>query len=739
MSKVSSAVSITHFLAKGISETKVDGKSVTSSIKPVELAESISEIEIQTEIKGANFIKVHISDPYWTVAASGLCTPNSEGLLPQVAVEFPEETGWTWVLTAAELTNELNLPNLVLTFEDRIAWTLRQIWGPKRAKPGTLVRAKFIAGLVEEVTLHGYEEIRLHIPILHEAAKLYHENQVLQRELAIISNTAARTKKSEEAAKRRYNKSSGISPAAPNLQVKGAPATEQQKAVANELLEVCVELKAKPIVSEAILCAATGESDMGKVAGTENSLGFWGILQGSGPGAPAKSNHPNYWPKGPQETKAMAEAFIKGGKGFVSAEKLAEEGKSVGEIATLAEGSGEQASFYGQYQSEAKAFISAFGEGKIAGATGGGAQANSQTGEITRGTTEAPSETSFDCIQRLAGKVNWAAFNGNETFYYMSGPELAEQEPQAYLEAAPGDNKVYFTNGAGGVRATETGLIQVPLVATWDNSTLEYETDHKVHGRVQRRSRITKPQSPAEIRLNLVCNPTEFQAGMVFYFVNSGPLNGRWIITDATRNYIKDKYTQFILQPPTAPIAENAAGKPNPTPTVQPTTAEGYVNPLKETKSLTPERIDQGVDYSMQVGSPLLAIGNQEVAGIIKNWYNEQPLIFYKLLEGRQRNHYYYISEQINVGGKEKEAITVTVGQKFKAGQRIATYAREGTGIETGWCTSTGETLAMANGGYIEGYSTAAGESFSRFLEALGASGGVRQERSMGSVPPGYP
>jgi hypothetical protein len=74
----------------------------------------------------------------------------------------------------------------------------------------------------------------------------------------------------------------------------------------------------------------------------------------------------------------------------------------------------------------------------------------------------------------------------------------------------------------------------------------------------------------------------------------------------------------------------------------------------------------------------------------------------------------------------------------------VAYYASSGTGIETGWALANGQTLARANGGYIEGDSTAAGGSFKRLLQALHAPVCASVECGLhqpfeGTVPSGYP
>lgn len=127
-------------------------------------------------------------------------------------------------------------------------------------------------------------------------------------------------------------------------------------------------------------------------------------------------------------------------------------------------------------------------------------------------------------------------------------------------------------------------------------------------------------------------------------------------------------------------------------------------------------RSDQGTDVNLTPGSPITAIGDAKIKGIISNWYQGQPYIWYELLSGLDKGKDVYVAEQINRLAR--------VGQEVRAGQPIAYYAPSGTGIETGWATASGQTLAQVTSGYREGQATPAGKAFTSFLQGL-ASGKV--------------
>jgi murein DD-endopeptidase MepM/ murein hydrolase activator NlpD len=137
----------------------------------------------------------------------------------------------------------------------------------------------------------------------------------------------------------------------------------------------------------------------------------------------------------------------------------------------------------------------------------------------------------------------------------------------------------------------------------------------------------------------------------------------------------------------------------------------GYVDPFGS-GLVAVGRQDQGVDYNLQAGAPIRAVGNAQVMGVTPNWYAGQPFVYYKLLDGPQAGKYVYVAEQI--------APTVKAGDRVAAGGVIGHYASQGTGIESGFATSSGQTLARATTGYTEGQQTPAGQSFSRFMEGLG-------------------
>jgi hypothetical protein len=104
------------------------------------------------------------------------------------------------------------------------------------------------------------------------------------------------------------------------------------------------------------------------------------------------------------------------------------------------------------------------------------------------------------------------------------------------------------------------------------------------------------------------------------------------------------------------------------------------------------------------------------VLAVIPNWYAGQPLVYFELLNGPDAGRVQYVAEQITG--------IAPGGTILAQGQAIARFAASGTGIEYGWSTLNGVTLARATSGYGEGQVTPAGRSIRAWLNALGANAG---------------
>ena len=144
------------------------------------------------------------------------------------------------------------------------------------------------------------------------------------------------------------------------------------------------------------------------------------------------------------------------------------------------------------------------------------------------------------------------------------------------------------------------------------------------------------------------------------------------------------------------------------------TTSGSYIDPLRFVDRW--ERTDQGVDATMPVGAPILAPAQVKILAIEPDWYAGQPLVYWELLAGPDAGMEQYVAEEItNIAPP---------GAILQQGQVIARYAAGGTGIEYGWSTPDGVTLAVATTGYEEGEVTPAGVNVRNWLNGLGANAG---------------
>jgi hypothetical protein len=144
------------------------------------------------------------------------------------------------------------------------------------------------------------------------------------------------------------------------------------------------------------------------------------------------------------------------------------------------------------------------------------------------------------------------------------------------------------------------------------------------------------------------------------------------------------------------------------------TTSGSYIDPLRYVDLW--ERTDQGVDATMPVGAPILAPSQVRILAIEPDWYAGQPLVYWELLAGPDAGMEQYVAEEItNIAPP---------GAILQQGAVIARYAASGTGIEYGWSTPSGVTLAVATTGYEEGEVTPAGVSMRNWLNSLGANAG---------------
>ena len=128
-------------------------------------------------------------------------------------------------------------------------------------------------------------------------------------------------------------------------------------------------------------------------------------------------------------------------------------------------------------------------------------------------------------------------------------------------------------------------------------------------------------------------------------------------------------------------------------------------------------RDDMGVDASAQPGAAIYAPLASRLSQVMQDWYAGQPLLLFRFINRPPGalSDYWYVAEQIN-------PVTTAIGTTFRGGEKVASFASSGTGIEIGWGSPTAWTRTLAgetdpgaaNPPY--GSTTVWGESFKRFF-----------------------
>jgi len=165
-----------------------------------------------------------------------------------------------------------------------------------------------------------------------------------------------------------------------------------------------------------------------------------------------------------------------------------------------------------------------------------------------------------------------------------------------------------------------------------------------------------------------------------------------------------------------------------------------YRNPFRDARNLTPERIDMGVDYAADAGSPIYSIGPGVVTSIRNAGWPGGAFIAVRFTDGPFAGRYWYFAELIQPA--------VAVGQQVDTSTVLGYFSTSGgPGIETGWAAppGTGNTLAAVNGQACNSstdpgcHQTWYGASASAFLAMLGAPAGLANGAVVGTGPSDLP
>jgi hypothetical protein len=163
--------------------------------------------------------------------------------------------------------------------------------------------------------------------------------------------------------------------------------------------------------------------------------------------------------------------------------------------------------------------------------------------------------------------------------------------------------------------------------------------------------------------------------------------------------------------------------------------ADNYDDPLRAVAGLTPERVDEGVDYA---GSgPVYALGDGVVTSTKGNW-PDGTFITYRLTDGRAEGRTVYVAENVTPA--------VTVGQSVTANTVVGILHDSYPDMEIGWAADAyGDTMAADAGQWPSAddagsVPTAYGVNFNQLLVSIGAPSGILEHPTVtGLVAPGWP
>lgn len=164
-----------------------------------------------------------------------------------------------------------------------------------------------------------------------------------------------------------------------------------------------------------------------------------------------------------------------------------------------------------------------------------------------------------------------------------------------------------------------------------------------------------------------------------------------------------------------------------------------YDDPFRSA-TVTPERVDMGVDYSGH--GPIYALGPGIITEADNAWLGAVgaptpgTFIVEKITQGSLTGKYIYYAEDI--------ASQVQVGEKVDANTVIGSFTAGGQ-LETGFASGrSGETMAAAvgqeaTGGDPGAFPTAFGEAYNQVLIQTGAPAGIVNGTPVGKLPKNWP
>jgi len=481
-------------IAQQIRQERVDGNKKAPKVE--RLTDAILSVSVMDTVEGSSTLEITVADPEFELYE--FFDIDRDGKLDKIEIQYPPRSANWWRLTQLGLSTQAGQAlELTLTFMERPVVLLLHKKGPKKTRRGKTTRAEFLRSLVQDVKEH---------PLKFKSDELH------------VKQDIAGTQKVDPK-DRHDNKGQGLHKG-DDVTVKGIKANPTQIGQAERALDVAKRLHAPHDAAVALMMTAIGESNMGALMTNQGGSKYSGMF------AADPANVP------PSDTEMMAKYCLIGGKGFNAPEggliggvkamhkEKTDSYRSLGHLCYVNQGNrsnfgSDKAAedFFGEHESEAEAWVAAYGDGFGGGSTYYRAQYNFQIG-----TPEHPKERYWDGMKELANEVRWRLFVDGRTVFFDSDMTLIRQKPAAVI---------YRHDPA-----------LIGFDANWDGER----------------------HMATEMTMELICEPFQFRAGQVFKLIGFGPLStgstarpkglpGRWLIWEINRQSGSYSSTFTLRQP----------------------------------------------------------------------------------------------------------------------------------------------------------------------------------------------
>jgi hypothetical protein len=455
---------------------------ITRKLPVMRFDQAVTGGEVSRTIEGASTVTLTVTDHYGRIRRSGRL---GQG------VDIKIDGLWFRLVKVSKRGDDITL-----TFEDREVAVLRSYDARRVVGWGKMRRSRFAEILVKEVKEFNIPFI---CPDLMRQralnAKKDKKDKADNRDPGFGWQTDA-VSRQEGARARRYADDPPVTatPPVPNLTIKGKPATTNQLENCEEVLDQGLAMLVKPKLLVCSIMTIIQESTANNIPfGDRDSVGLF--QQRESWGSFRERMNPSI------AARKFFERAIVYDKDHPNAEHW--------EVCQGVQISGFPKA-YQQWRAEATKIVQAFGVAGLGG-TSDTNKANNMLAYDEAGVEEFQfmrgrpktlpggrkgweKENSWDCIVRLAEEVNWRCFAVSGKVYFTTETHLFKSAPRMRIsEDSPGVNWIDFDYDVGK-----------------RNATIEVE------------AYINRWVAPP---------------GTIIEIFNSGPANGRWLVTDVRRGF----------------------------------------------------------------------------------------------------------------------------------------------------------------------------------------------------------